>query len=95
MSAEILFFTGVSRKSPVGGPPEGGDLRWRAEITYRTAAGPMVLDFQVEEIEDVADAISEGPDWRCIESICLSLFRSADAFAGLVLPLQDNQEDGA
>lgn len=70
-------------------------LRWRAVIVYRTVAGPMTLDFQVEEIEDVADAVDKGPDWRCIESITIEICRARAAFAGLVLPLQNNEEDGA
>lgn len=70
-------------------------LRWQAEIVYRTVVGPMTLTFQVEEIEDVAKAVEEGPDWRCIEAIAITICRARAAFAEMHLPLKDGEEDGA
>lgn len=69
-------------------------LRWQADIVYRTVIGPMTLTFQVEEIEDVARAVEEGPDWRCIETISIAICRARAAFADMRLPLKD-EEDGA
>lgn len=70
-------------------------LRWQADIVYRTVVGPMTLTFQVEEIEDLAKAVAEGPDWRCIDAITITLCRARHAFAGMQLPLKDSEEDGA
>ncbi|TPK15190.1 hypothetical protein FJ872_19535 [Mesorhizobium sp. B2-5-9] len=59
--------------------------RWRAEIVYRSDLGPLELIHVFEEIEDLADLIERGPDWRCMISCEIALNRSSKEFETLTV----------
>jgi len=48
--------------------------RWMAEIRYRGILQPFVVAF--EEIEDLDEMIEQGPDWRELENIVITLNRT-------------------
>lgn len=50
-------------------------MRWNAEITYRTDEGENVVEYFIEEIEDLHDIVEAGPDWNTIQGINLQLIR--------------------
>ena len=47
------------------------DLQRR--LTYRSASGPIEVDFQFEELEELHWRVERGPDWNMIESIVVKL----------------------
>jgi hypothetical protein len=40
-------------------------------VTYRSASGPIEVDFQLEELEELHWRVERGPDWNMIESIAV------------------------
>ncbi len=53
--------------------PASPTLRWSAEITYRTDAGPIDVLHTLEELEDLHDVVESGPHWDTI--ICIKIHR--------------------
>jgi hypothetical protein len=51
-------------------------MRWKAIVTYRTEAGPLAVEHDVEELLELQDLVERGPDWNTIISIEITLARS-------------------
>lgn len=49
--------------------------RWTAVVTYRTNNGPVDVEHEIEELEDLHDLIERGPDWNTIVSIVITYNR--------------------
>ncbi len=47
------------------------DLRWMAEITYRTGRTMAVVAF--EELRELHDIVERGPNWNEIDQIVVTL----------------------
>lgn len=43
--------------------------RWLATLTYRTETGPIGVQHDIEELEEVQDLVECGPDWNALEKI--------------------------
>lgn len=54
--------------------------RWIATATYRSANGPVDVDWHMEELDEVADFVERGPDWNALEKVVIVLnpMRAAD-----------------
>ena len=48
-------------------------MRWIVTITYRTDAGPLPVEHDIEELHDIHDIVERGPDWNTITSIKIRL----------------------
>lgn len=46
-------------------------LRWHATIVYRSNAGLVPVEHDIEEIFDLHDLVEHGPDWDTIAEIRL------------------------
>ena len=47
--------------------------RWLLTIIYRCKTGPCVVDYDIEELEEIHDIVERGPDWNAIMSIDVEL----------------------
>ena len=47
-------------------------LRWLAVVTYRGEAGPIEVDYQFEELEELHTLIERGPHFDTIVSIVVT-----------------------
>ena len=47
--------------------------RWLLTIIYRCKTGPCVVDYDIEELEEIADIVERGPDWNAIMGIDVEL----------------------
>jgi len=50
-------------------------MRWSVEIIYRTESGENVVDYYIEELEELQDIVERGPDWNTIVTINIDLIR--------------------
>ena len=64
--------------------------RWQMSVIYRGESGPVVVDYDVEELDEISDLIERGPDWNSIEDISIQL-RDPDESVFLQSPLQDTK----
>jgi hypothetical protein len=48
-------------------------FRWIAVVTHRAEAGPVEINYHIEELEELHDKIERGPSWETIESIVVRL----------------------
>lgn len=53
-------------------------MRWHATIFYRSEAGTVDVDHDIEELEELHDLVERGPDWNTIEQIIVTLARTTD-----------------
>jgi hypothetical protein len=53
----------------------GMPIRWVATVTYRTQAGPLAVEHDIEELRELQNLIERGPDWNTIASIEIILAR--------------------
>lgn len=51
--------------------------RWHTTITYRTERGPLKVEHDHQEIEDLHTLIELGPSWHAIEQIVTVLAAGA------------------
>jgi hypothetical protein len=65
--------------------------RWIMSIIYRGETGPVVVDYDVEELEEVAGIVERGPGWNTIQDITIQL-RDPDEDVFLMNPLQDTDQ---
>lgn len=49
--------------------------RWRAVATYRSAAGPVDVTHEIEELDALHDLIERGPDWNALIDVLITLAR--------------------
>lgn len=49
--------------------------RWLAIVTYRTDSGPITVEHNIEELEEIHDLVEAGPSWFAISSIKITLQR--------------------
>lgn len=68
-------------------------LLWKMVVTYRTEAGDLDVEHEIEEIEDAHDIVERGPNWNAIVEIRITLARPSEA--GLVLCRDDVVEERA
>ncbi len=40
--------------------------RWTLTLTYRTDNGPLAVEHDVEELEEIHDLVERGPDWNTL-----------------------------
>jgi hypothetical protein len=57
-------------------PWEDTPKRWKVLVTYLYPAEPGL--YEVEELDEIADIIERGPDWRAIADIRITLNRLPD-----------------
>jgi hypothetical protein len=50
-------------------------MRWFAFITYRTDAGPIIVEHDIEELAELQTLVERGPDWNTIVDIRITLAR--------------------
>lgn len=48
-------------------------MRWKATATYRTETGPLVIEHDIEELDELADLIEASHDWNALEDIRITL----------------------
>jgi ribose 5-phosphate isomerase len=65
--------------------------RWMMSIIYRTDNGPVVVDYDMDEIEDADGIVERGPDWRAIMDITIQL-NEPDESVVLCAPLEENPD---
>lgn len=51
------------------------EKRWKAVATYRSDAGPIDIEWDIEELEELQDLVERGPDWNCLVDIRITLNR--------------------
>ena len=66
------------------------EKRWFMSVTYRGEVGPVVVDYDIEELDEVSHIIERGPDWNAILDIAIQLSRVSEEGVTLQLPLQNN-----
>jgi len=47
--------------------------RWKAVDTYKLATGPVDVEHDIEELDEIADLIERGPDWNSLIDIRITL----------------------
>lgn len=64
--------------------------RWSAVIYYRTDAGVIDVQHEIEELEEVAEIVERGPNWYSIDRIVI---RHGEQQAGTIeqLILEDHR----
>lgn len=48
-------------------------VRWIADVTYRSNAGPFDVRFHMAELHEIHDLVERGPNFYCIEKIEITL----------------------
>ena len=66
------------------------EKRWCMSVTYRGDVGPVVVDYDIEELDEVSHIIESGPDWNAIIDIAIQLSRVSEEGVTLQSPLQNN-----
>lgn len=51
------------------------NYRWRAVVRYRADHGPVEVEYDIEELDELPDLIERGPDWNCVIAITITLAR--------------------
>lgn len=46
-------------------------MRWHATIFYRTDAGILDVEHDLEELEDIHDRVEAGPHWDTVDRIII------------------------
>ena len=54
--------------------------RWCAVITYSTVAGPLDVEFFVEELLELRELVERGRDWNSILSVAIILSTSMRSY---------------
>lgn len=62
--------------------------RWLMSIIYRTDNGPVVVDYEIEELDEIADIVERGPDWNAILDISVQLMNVREEGLSLQVPIQ-------
>ncbi len=53
--------------------------RWQMSVTYRGGdAGPIVVEYDIEELFEIHDLIERGPDWNTVMNVDIKLNRRSD-----------------
>ena len=52
--------------------------RWHAEVVYITSTGPLMLEHDFEEMEELHDLIEAGPSFGAIDTITVRYVGPAD-----------------
>ena len=53
--------------------------RWQMSVTYRGGdAGPIVVEYDIEELFEIHDLIERGPDWNTVMNVNIKLNRKSD-----------------
>jgi hypothetical protein len=52
--------------------------RWKAIIEYRTDAGPVDVEHEIQELDELQELVERGPDWRTMNRCTVTLARNAD-----------------
>ena len=65
------------------------EKRWCMTVIYRGEVGPVVVDYDIEELDEVSEIIERGPDWNAILDISIQLSRVSEEGVTLQSPLQD------
>jgi hypothetical protein len=47
--------------------------RWKAVATYKSDAGPVDIEYEIEELEEIQTLIERGPDWNALIDIRITL----------------------
>ena len=66
------------------------DTRWLLTIIYRCESGPCVVDYGIEELDEIAEIVERGPDWNSILSMDVAL-RNPDESVVLQSPVQHGE----
>ena len=61
--------------------------RWLLTIIYRCETGTCVVDYDIEELDEIADIVERGPDWNAIMGIDVEL-QEPDESVVLQSPVQ-------
>ena len=64
--------------------------RWTMTIIYRTETGPLVVDFDIDEISEAHDIVERGPDWNSIIDISIQLSDVSEDGVTLCAPIEEN-----
>jgi hypothetical protein len=51
-------------------------FRWHVAIRYRTDTGIIDIDYDIEELDQLASLVERGPDWNCLVDCVVTLNRS-------------------
>jgi hypothetical protein len=62
--------------------------RWLATVTYRSSAGLIPVEYEIEELDELHDLVERGPDCNSIVDIRIVLARK------LYVALVDDEEAG-
>jgi hypothetical protein len=49
--------------------------RWLATITYKSESGLVPVEWDIIELDEIAELVEAGPDWNTIEKIEIVLTR--------------------
>ncbi|MER9768900.1 hypothetical protein NKJ09_22880 [Mesorhizobium sp. M0189] len=77
MMGEIVLF-------PIDEPP-APVLRWKAVVTYRSEEGKKNVEHFLEELDDLAGLIEQGPDWNTIVACVVTLNRDSSPIPRLTI----------
>jgi len=61
--------------------------RWTVSIIYRGETGAVVVDYEIEELEELQELVERGPDWNSIMDISVQL-TNPDTSVFLQSPIQ-------
>lgn len=53
--------------------------RWKAIIEYRTNAGPVDVEHDIEELDELQELVERGPDWRTMIRCTVTLAENTEA----------------
>jgi hypothetical protein len=51
------------------------EKRWHVVATYRAHCGPVPVDYEIEELEELQEIIEQGPDWNALIDVKITLAR--------------------
>lgn len=69
--------------------------RWQMSVTYRGGdAGPIVVEYDIEELFEIHDLIERGPDWNTVMNVDIKLNRRSDDYgrSGGVMTMEDMEK---
>ena len=53
--------------------------RWQMNVTYQGGdAGPIVVEYDIEELFEIHDLIERGPDWNTVMNVNIKVNRKSD-----------------
>lgn len=50
-------------------------FRWHVVVRYRARTGIIDIDYDIEELEQLASLVERGPDWNCLIDCVVTLNR--------------------